>query len=161
MTSYYDLPTFSQIYPWHLAAGDFIVRLAGDRVEVRLVAARQYGSLIGPPDLPPEEALLFFLLNLTLRLRLDRLNGVGDLAWADDGCLQPAFDGFFRALAEKEQMGEIARGFVTGFRNYLKSLSQEELDDLLLALLASTDPCTRNRPLSKGIWSGIVNNFFY
>jgi hypothetical protein len=149
LTSYYDLPTFFQIYPWHLAAGDFIVRLVGDRVEVRLVAARQYGSLIGPPDLPPEEALLFFLLNLTLRLRLDRLNGVGDLAWADDGCLQSAFEGFFRALAEKEQMGEIARGFVTGFRNYLKSLSQEELDDLLVTLLASTDPRTPEQALIK------------
>jgi hypothetical protein len=149
LTSYYDLRTFSQIYPWHLAAGDFIAKFEFDRVAVRLVAARRYGPLIGPPDLPPEEALLFFLLNLSIRIRLDRLDGVGDLSWADEGCLQPSFEGFFQALAEKEHSGEITPGFLTGFRNYLKSLSLEELDVWLGALLDSTDPSTPDQAVLK------------
>ena len=86
LTGYFDTRSFAQIYPWHPAAGDFIARIAGDGVAVRLVAARQYGPLVGPPDLPPEEALLFFFLNLTLRLRVDRLDGVGEVAWAGPDC---------------------------------------------------------------------------
>jgi len=96
LTGYYDLQTFAQIHPWHLAAGDFIARIEGDRVEVRLVAARQYGPLIGPEDLPWEEALLFFLLNLSVRSRLDRLDGVGEIAWAGEGCLSSTIEGFFQ-----------------------------------------------------------------
>jgi hypothetical protein len=149
LTSYYDPCTFSQIYPWHLASGDFIAKLEAEGVDVRLVAARQYGPLIGPPDLPPEEALLFFLINFSIRIRLDRLDGVGDLSWADEGCLLPAFEGFFTALAEKERTGEIAPGFCTAFGNYLKSLSLEELDVRLEALLDSTDPATPEQALLK------------
>lgn len=149
LTSYYDPITFSQVYPWHLAAGDFIAKFETVRVDVRLVAARQYGPLIGPPDLPPEEALFFFLLNLSVRIRLDRLDGTGDLAWADEGCLLPAFDGFFSTLAEKEQTGQIVQGFWTGFRNYLKSLSLEELDVYLDALIDSTEPGTPEQAVIK------------
>jgi hypothetical protein len=149
LTACYDLNTFSQIYPWHLAAGDFIARVEAGRVAVRLVAARNYGPLIGPPDLPPAEALLFFLLNLLMRIRLDRLEGVGDLARADEGCLLPAFAGFFSALAEKEQTGEIARGFSSGFCAYLMNLSMEDLEVCSEALLASIDPGSPDRAIIK------------
>ena len=81
------------------------------------MAARQYGPLIGPEDLPWEEALFFFLLNLTLRIRLDRLDGVGEIAWADEGCLSSAFDGFFLALEEKVERGEFTEDFPERFRS--------------------------------------------
>ncbi|MBI5585618.1 MAG: hypothetical protein HY892_17550 [Deltaproteobacteria bacterium] len=159
LTSYYDWPTFSQIHPWHLAAGDFIARIEADRAEVRLVAARQYGPLIGPPDLPPEEALLFFLLNMTIRIRLDRLNGVGDLAWADERCLKPALEGFFLALGEKEQTGGLPREFVAYFRNYLESMAVEEIKTYLAALRDSFDQCAPDLPLIKMHWEQHLNQF--
>jgi hypothetical protein len=159
LTSYYDLPTFSQIHPWHLAAGDFIARIEGDRAEVRLVAARQYGPLIGPPDLPPEEALLFFLLNMTIRIRLDRLNGVGDMAWADARCLKPAFEGFFLALEEKERTGGPPREFAAPFRNYLESRSVEEIEAYSAALLHSFDRRAPDLPLIKRHLEQHLNQF--
>ena len=140
LTRYYDLQTFFQIHPWHLAAGDFIARIENDRVEVRLVAARQYGPLIGPEDLPWEEALFFFLLNLTLRIRLDRLDGVGEIAWAGEGCLRSTVEGFFLALEEKVERGEFAEDFPKRFRRFLRFLSMEDLEERLAALVGAYDP---------------------
>jgi hypothetical protein len=149
LTRYYDFSSFYQIHPWHLAAGDFIARIDPDRVAVRLVAARQYGPLIGPPDLPPEEALFFFQLNFTLNLRLDRLDGVGELVWAEAGVVEPAGQGFWRALAEKEQRHEVPQGFPLGFRAYLRSLTRQDLAAGLEALIDSGDPRTPERSLIK------------
>ena len=115
LTSNYDIKTFAQIYPWHLAAGDFIARVDQERVDVRLVAVRQYGPLIGPPDLPWEEALLFFLLNLTVRIRVDRLDGVGEIRWAKAECLSSAIEGFYLALEERMQKMNLRRTIPSGF----------------------------------------------
>jgi hypothetical protein len=149
LTVYYDLVTFAQIHPWHLAAGDFIARIENDRVEVRLVAARQYGPLIGPEDLPWEEALLFFLLNLTLRIRLDRLNGVGEIAWANEGCLNSAMEGFSLALQEKAEKNEFREDYPQRFRKFLKSLSIEDLEERLAAIVGAYDPSAPDLPIIK------------
>jgi hypothetical protein len=147
LTCYYDLQTFAQIHPWHLAAGDFIARIEGDRVEVRLVAARQYGPLIGPPDLRVEEALLFFLLNLTLRIRLDRLDGVGDLAWADKGCLRPAVAGFDQALKDRQQTGVLPENFLEGYQKFLSRQAEDDLEDRLSALVDIVEPSGPDFPV--------------
>jgi hypothetical protein len=149
LTSYYDLETFAQIHPWHLAAGDFIARIEGAQVEVRLVAARQYGPLIGPEDLPQEEALLFFLLNLTFRIRLDRLDGVGEIVWTGDECLPPMVEGFFLALKEKTEQGEIPGEFLSHFRSYLNSRTPKDLAELLAALVDSGDPSAPDLPVVR------------
>jgi hypothetical protein len=140
LTVYYDLETFAQIHPWHLAAGDFIARLENNRVAVRLVAARQYGPLIGPEDLPWEEALLFFMLNLTLRVRLDRLDGVGEIAWAEEGCLRSALDGFSLALLEKAEEIEFKEDYPRRFRRFVKSRSKKDLEERLDAIIRAYDP---------------------
>jgi hypothetical protein len=149
LTVYYDLVTFAQIHPWHLAAGDFIARIDSDRVEVRLVAARHYGPLIGPEDLPWEEALFFFLLNLTLRIRLDRLDGVGEIAWAEESCLRYTIEGFFQALEEKVERSEFTKDFPQRFRQFLRSLSLEDLEDRLAGLVGSYDPAAPDLPIIK------------
>ena len=147
VTGFYDLQTFAQIHPWHLAAGDFTARIEGDRVAVRLVAARQYGPLIGPEDLPWEEALLFFLLNLTLRIRLDRLDGVGEIAWADEGCLSSAMDGFSQALQEKTEKNEFTEDYPQRFRKFLRSLPTADLEERLAALVGAYDPEAPDLPI--------------
>ena len=147
LTSYYDLPTFAQIHPWHLAAGDFIARIEGEQVEVRLVAARQYGALIGPPDLPWEEALLFLLLNLTVRIRVDRLDGVGEITWAREECLSSAIEGFSLALEEKMQKGELPEDFPERFRQFLRSQSKDDLEERLTALIEGYNPAAPDLPI--------------
>ncbi len=147
LTGYYDLATFAQIHPWHLGAGDFITRIENDRVAVRLVAVRQYGPLIGPEDLPWEEALLFFLLNLTLRIRLDRLDGIGEIAWADERCLRSAMEGFSLALQEKAEVYEFAGDYPQRFRKFLWSLSLEDLKERFAAIVGAYDPSAPDLPI--------------
>jgi hypothetical protein len=43
-------------------------------------------------------AAIVFFANLTLRNRIDRLDGTGKLAWADDAAVAATVDGFYRAL---------------------------------------------------------------
>jgi hypothetical protein len=96
LTAYFDTRSFAQIYPWHHAAGDFIVSLRFGDPDVRLITARGYRTL---RDFPASDgavviAALHFFLNMSLRLRLDRLDGTGALAWADSRCLAGIVEGF-------------------------------------------------------------------
>lgn len=93
LTLFYNPRTYDQIFPWHHGAGDFVVKLDGGRIEVRLVTVRQYGPLADPEAMSVEEALVFFFLNLSLRMRLDRLDGVGEIAWAGEECLNSTWEG--------------------------------------------------------------------
>jgi hypothetical protein len=149
LTAYYDPGTFAQIHPWHLAAGDFIARWEAERVEVRLVAARCYDPLIGPEDVPPEEALLFFLLNLLLRIRLDRLDGVGEMVFAPDDCLQPAWQGFWEALGEKAKQGAIDEKFIHVFKRFINDQPVGDIEERLVALLESIDRSSPDFPIIK------------
>jgi hypothetical protein len=103
LTAYFDTRSFAQIYPWHHAAGDFIVHHRSGNLEVRLITARGYRAL---GDFPASDdavliAALHFFLNMSLRLRLDRLDGTGDLAWADSRCLKGIVEGFAEAWEAK------------------------------------------------------------
>ena len=61
LTLYYDVETFEQIFPWHHAAGDFVVKADEGAVDVRLVTARQYAPMIEPnDDMPPTRSACFF-----------------------------------------------------------------------------------------------------
>ena len=103
LTAYLDETSFRQIYPWHHAAGDFVVRLDGNVPELRLVTARGYLRL-APLEYEPGSiwiGIVHFFLNLTLRLRLDRLEGTRDLAWADGNSLAGIVQGFLHAWEEK------------------------------------------------------------
>lgn len=141
LTSYYDPESFRQIYPWHHAAGDFVVQKTGNDIAVRLITARNYApQLEFNPDDPdaPTMALLSFLLNLTIRIRLDRLDGVGDVAWLDSFAVQAAVTGFFEALPEMDWGGKGSE-----FLNLLRSFNPEELAMLcnpLLELYNEEDP---------------------
>jgi hypothetical protein len=103
LTGYFDERTYKQIYPWHHAAGDFVVKRQDGNVDVRLVTARDHRCLILLEPGPEAAwiAIAHFFLNLTLRVRLDRLDGTGPLAWAEDECLRGVVDGFFQAWARK------------------------------------------------------------
>jgi hypothetical protein len=134
---YYDLGTSGQVLAWHNAAGDFVVRAARGRVEARLVTARHYGPLAGGGD-DAEEALFLGLMatlaNGTLRLRLDRLDGVGELALAEARAVWPAVLGFFAGLARA--FSETASGEpLNPFLKHLKEQTEEDWGECLEALL--------------------------
>ncbi|MBA4392462.1 MAG: hypothetical protein C0407_02810 [Desulfobacca sp.] len=140
LTFYYNHQTYEQIFPWHHGAGDFVVKMSGKEAEVRLVTVRQYGALMDPSDMSVEEAMLFFFLNLSLRMRLDRLDGVGEIVWAGKECLDMTWEGFLEALQLKEKEGILPPGFQKSFIEWLRDFSQGDLVERFCALLESYDP---------------------
>ncbi|MDL1956882.1 MAG: hypothetical protein LWW95_07540 [Candidatus Desulfofervidus auxilii] len=122
LTYYYDIENFNQIYPWHHAAGDFVAKVEDERIDVRLTTVRKYEPVIVFYEKNCANiliALFYFFLDLTLRMRIDRLDGVGEILWADDYCLYATVEGFFDALKSKTDLNK--------FLCLLKSFNLSEL----------------------------------
>jgi hypothetical protein len=150
LTLYYDLETFEQIFPWHHAAGDFVVKVHEGPLDVRLVTARQYAPMVGSTrEVSVCDALLLFLLNLSLRMRLDRLDGVGSVAWAADDCVTATLGGFLSGLKTMEQQRVATVGFADGFLRYVRSLSKEALSEGFHALVAAYDQAAPDMPVIR------------
>ena len=140
LTIYYNWNNFKQIYPWHHAAGDFVLRETGDSVDLRLVTVRDYAAVV---DFKTSKktgkllALILFFLHLTIQMRIDRLDGVGDVVWAEDYCLEGVVLGFLEGLAEGK--GESRRGMPSPLEIYalLRNFTSEEWLQFLVELLAT------------------------
>ena len=127
LTRAYDPDTTKQIYPWHHAAGDFIVRVSDASVSLRLITVRQYAPTLGGGDQGLDDearlmALLVFFLNLTLRNRIDRLDGTGDMAWAGSRAVAATVGGAIEALP---------MAIKRKFSDFLISYDVSELMDVL------------------------------
>jgi hypothetical protein len=149
LTHYFSLTTLEGISAWHHAAGDFVIRLRGPRPEVRLITAREYRPLFrarretGDParDLQTLlETLLIFLLNLSMRTRLDRLDGTGDMAWCDRAAVEETVAGMLAALAEKPCPFELPLPLAKLFQRYLAACSADDLLDMCRAIAVKTYP---------------------
>jgi len=137
LTLYYDPDDFSEIFPWHHAAGDFVVKVMDETIDVRLTTARRYEPFIGFADqntLNPLLSLCYYLLNLTIRMRLDKLDGLGEIVWIEDRCVEATLRGFFDALTLK---GDVTNsiGNTEGFLTLLLSFSVNDLKTLVNPLL--------------------------
>jgi len=138
LTIYYSIGTSDQILSWHHAAGDFVVNSKGRTMDLRLITARDYGSMFmkhsgsGIKHKPSFmlEAMLFFLLHLSIRIRLDRLDGVGDIGWSDPTAVENCTRGFYQGLKKKYHKG-LQKGFAaTYFNDYLFRFSKPVLYEL-------------------------------
>ncbi len=142
LTCYYDIETFDQIFPWHHAAGDFIVRQEDDKVCIRLISVRGYSPLTEFSSEGKDKkvhllpSLLFFFLNLVLRMRLDRLNGTGQAVMLGKKSIKPIVQGFLNALDEKStgyDFGNLRSIFIAFFQQF----SQEQVVGLMENILES------------------------
>ena len=123
LTACYDPITSCQIFPWHHASGDFVARVEEEKVTVRLITVRDYVPLAGSAAEPDNEralldALVVFFIHLSVRMRLDRLDGVKEVAWAPDRSLVPTVDGFFQGLDLAARMSGFPEAFPESFRLY-------------------------------------------
>lgn len=143
LTYYYDLETFEHISSWHHAAGDFIVRPEDKNFPVRLITIRQYSpstefAANGKEDkaniLP---SLLFFFLNLTLRMRFDRLNGTGPVVMLGEKMIPGVVEGFLSSLDEKTpeyEYGNLRESFIEFFLQF----NLEQLIEIVGNILESS-----------------------
>ncbi len=140
LTLYYDTATFHHIYPWHHAAGDFVVRTVHGNIEVKLTTARNYASVLSSLHeitANPGIAIIYFLLNMSIRMRLDKLDGVGKTLWAGSFAAEAAVKGFFDALRIMEAGGRYRLGKVGDLHALLKSFDVKELETLFHPLICS------------------------
>jgi hypothetical protein len=146
LTLYYDIRGFNRIYPWHHAAGDFVVRREEGIIDVKLTTARKYEPimLFSPQDnIDPVVALTYFFLNLSIRMRLDKLDGVGIKTCADGFSVKALIQGFFEGLGIMDADGRYGLGKVRDLLTLFKGFDREELARLfhpLLDLYAKEDP---------------------
>ncbi len=99
LTLHLDGRSFSQIYPWHHGAGDFVVDESQNPLSLRLITVRGYRPLLARKSDCRDKMLgsLHFFVNLGIRMRIDRLDGTGELAWAGPHCLPGVIRGFVEA----------------------------------------------------------------
>ena len=138
LTCYYDQDSFCQIYPWHHGAGDFVVKPEPGAFSVKLITARQYEPLVhfdGKEAADPLVAAIHFLLNICLRIRLDRLDGVGEPAWLEDFAVHAAVEGFFAKLAATQTKDKLMIGPVADFLEIMQSFDAQEIFDMYGSLL--------------------------
>jgi hypothetical protein len=138
LTSYYDLKDFSQIYPWHHGAGDFVVKEERGEIDVQLTTARRYEPVMVFLEenavLNPVIGLWYFFLNLSLKMRLDKLDGTCEVVWADNICVRAMIEGFLEALKTKKGLKNYI-GSMVEFISLLKSFKKEELKNSLISLM--------------------------
>lgn len=144
LTHYYNVETFEQIYPWHHAAGDFVIKPAVHGVDLRLISARNYAPLFdvsaGAEEMEASpvvllNALLIFFLTLLIRMRLDRLNGSGEIVWAGEISVEGAVEGFFKGLAQKPHIKTLPGPIDESFRLFLERLTTAQLHELNTAIV--------------------------
>lgn len=143
LTDSYNLFTCEQIQPWHHAAGDFVLSTVNGKPEVRLITVRQYTSLFQAcPETPGElaEAALIFLAGLTIRTRLDRADGVGEILWARSTAVQATIQGFFESLAVKAGKSRDAETLVLVIQAMAGQLDETDLFDYSQMIIDSYNP---------------------
>lgn len=158
LTDYYNLASFEQIFSWHHAAGDFIVKTEGKKLDLKLISVRQYASIFGNHIQPPIDqinseltlqALLVFLLNLSIRMRLDRLDGIGQMVWSDPIAVEATLIGFLEALSMKPDIPSLPDSPLACFMAYLASCNQKDLLDLSESVVNQFNPRMPELPLVK------------
>jgi hypothetical protein len=149
LTAYYNLESYEQIFSWHHAAGDFVVRIENGKLRLRLVTVRHYAAIfenqkniqMDPGD--PQRilhALLIFFLNLLIHMRLDRIDGIGEMMWSDSIAVEASLTGFLEALSMKPDVPSLPDSPLACFIAYLASCTQTDLMDLTEAIVSRFNP---------------------
>ena len=138
LTLYYDFGDFSYIGEWHHAAGDFIVNTQRNwKLNVRLTTVRKYEPLPVTEDASPMIAMIYFFLDTTVKMRLDRLDGVGETVWLDDFAVAAAVKGFFEGLRTREaKESDVVGVQAADLLSLLQSFDKAELNQVFEPLLA-------------------------
>lgn len=138
LTAYYNIETYEQIFSWHHAAGDFVVNIESAEPKVKLITVRRYERLFNKSDddfSTVVNALLLFLINVSIRMRIDRIDGVGELSWIDDFAVEGIIKGFFKGLQLATTAAAIPEPFVDSFKEFLKNIPDEDFFDLFYAVM--------------------------
>ncbi|MCF8125180.1 MAG: hypothetical protein K9J51_03030 [Desulfotignum sp.] len=154
LTLYYDICTGHEIHPWHHAAGDFVVASTEDSFAVRLITVRGFGPLTEMASASSAQGvkqltcMLFYFLNLTLRMRLDRLDGTGPVVFLPQTVLDATIKGMLEALNHrttgcpevKNDGRQAPEDIKSAFVDFLTGFNQNQLMDIMTGLVDAWHP---------------------
>jgi hypothetical protein len=152
LTSFFDTETFAEVYPWHHAAGDFVVKYSQGVVDVKLITLRQYTPRMVFPEVSFRNrltALMVFLANLTIRMRLDRLDGVGEIVWAGAHAVDGAIRGFLAGMEAQVAAGMCDATLLRQFTEEAKGMSPVELAEVFQMVIESYDDQASDSPVIR------------
>jgi len=84
---------------------------------------------------------------LSIHTRLDRLDGVGDMVWAEPAIVGPTLAGFVQGLALKPPVRALPATIERCFRYYLSMCTRRDLYDLIDAVAKIYHPDTAEHRL--------------
>jgi len=73
-------------------------------------------------------------------MRLDRVDGIGDVVWSDDFAVEETLNGFFQGLALKPPLPLFADPLDVCFKGYLSFMTEQELYDLAETIVNLYNP---------------------
>ncbi|MFC1876281.1 hypothetical protein ACFL2E_03270 [Thermodesulfobacteriota bacterium] len=162
LTAYYNLETYEQVFSWHHAAGDFVVNMDTAEPRVKLITVRRYERLLKKTDddiATIANALLLFLLNVSIRMRIDRIDGVGEISWIDDFAMEGILKGFFKGLRLATMKAAIPDTFVDAFKAFLNGIPDKEFFDLFHAIMGRMSALNPDRVVVKSHLKNHINIF--
>jgi hypothetical protein len=147
----YEVQTGAFLHPWHHGAGDFVARVEKDAAALRLITVRGYPcSLAGVASAEQMlRQMLAAFLDLSMRTRIDREDGTGELLWADSAAVEPTLIGFVEALAEKPPMPGYPGSLALLFLELLGALPTDALATLSEASIERFGPDTEAADLAR------------
>jgi len=86
------------------------------------------------------EAMLIFFLNLSIRNRLDRLDGVGEIVWSDNIAVEGTLKGFLKGLAKISSNNIIPDTLADNFINYISCFTKTDLLEVSNSILNTYNP---------------------
>ena len=107
---------------------------------MRLTTVREYAPLLAAfsgKDADPTIAFIYFFLDTTVRMRLDRLDGVGEAVWLEDFAVAATVNGLFEGLRLQEKNGNGNAAVRTdALLSLMQSFDKPELAQVFNPLLA-------------------------
>ena len=84
--------------------------------------------------------MLIFFLNLSIRNRLDRLDGVGETVWSDNIAVEGTLKGFLKGLAKISSNNLIPDTLAVNFINYISCFKKTDLLELSNSIVNTYNP---------------------
>lgn len=162
LTHAYNPLTFETIGKWHHAAGDFVIALDDDEVSLRLISVRNYAPMIENPQ--PDvasilDALLVFLVRISLQLRLDRLDGIGRMVCHGGDVVPAICRGFFRGLHTVAPLHGLPEDFDATVKEYVVLHGTDQLMPMALTIIEKTPFSAEEQDLLRRNLDGHISTF--
>ena len=152
LTHAYNPLTFEAIRHWHPAAGDFVAATDEKEIGVKLITVRDYAPIIEhrQPDIAAMlEGLLLYLMEISLKLRLDRLDGVGRIVCHSRQVVPAICDGFFQGVASAAPYYDLPGDFDATVREFIALHDHEQLRSVASVIVRNSVAGEGERDLLK------------